>query len=205
MSQSSVGAAYSNKPTSADEFGLVVNVFNTIQFAHALVLAPAIGYYASSRPNQGAIKELKDILRSWEKTLKGFKPEQRAQFEIDHPGEFDSMMESIDECVLLHATHRDYACLALTRAIRASRYKGRLDDLKVDLRHNPWARYLPLVNSELSREFSELSERIKALDSDYYVGSLALHTITQLVLMILRLQLKSIGRETEGVQPNRLR
>ena len=48
---------------------------------------------------QNKVKELRKILKSWRRVLDNLDPEQKAQFEIDHPGEFDGMLESISEYV----------------------------------------------------------------------------------------------------------
>ncbi|KAM5531914.1 hypothetical protein V8D89_014420 [Ganoderma adspersum] len=125
-------------PSGMDQFGFVVNVFNLVQFA-----GQAIGGYASRCPNKNRIGELRDVLNDWKEVLNGLEPEQRAQFEIDHPGEFDSMM----------------------RGIRS--YEKRLTELKVDLSNNPWARYLP-VKTELSREFKGLWSDVSNMNRDYY-------------------------------------
>ena len=78
-----------------DYFGFVVNVFNLFQFAGSTIGKPAIGYYTKWCPNKNSINELRDILNDWKDVLNGLEPEQRAQFEADHPGEFDSMMRDI--------------------------------------------------------------------------------------------------------------
>ncbi|TBU27665.1 hypothetical protein BD311DRAFT_696068 [Dichomitus squalens] len=125
-----------------DQFGFVVNVFNTIQFAKHLLYNPVAGLYASRCPNEAKVKELRAILRRWKKVLSNLEPEQRAQFECDHPGEFDDMMESLE------------------------RYEGLLDNFTIELTDNPWARYLP-IGAQLSQDWAELCTGIKGLNSDY--------------------------------------
>lgn len=79
-----------------DNFGFVVNVFNLFQLAGVYAIAPV---YTSYCPTENNVKELRKILKSWRRVLDNLDPEQKAQFEIDHPGEFDGMLESIGECV----------------------------------------------------------------------------------------------------------
>ncbi|KAM5532639.1 hypothetical protein V8D89_013683 [Ganoderma adspersum] len=123
-----------------DNFGFVVNVFNLFQLAGVYAIAPV---YTSYCPTENNVKELRKILKSWRRVLDNLDPEQKAQFEIDHPGEFDGMLESIGD------------------------YEDRLEEFKVDLRRNRWSRYLP-VKTGLSREYNDLCEDIKTLDRDYY-------------------------------------
>ncbi|KAI1785358.1 hypothetical protein LXA43DRAFT_976293 [Ganoderma leucocontextum] len=140
-----LGAAVPNQTYSArDNFGFTVNIFNLVQFAHSIATAaPATGAYVTSRPTESSIKELRKILKSWKRILEKLAPEQKAQFELDHPGEFASMLDAI------------------------SVYEDRLEDLKVDLRNNPWARYLP-GKSPLTQEYKVVSKGIRNLDSEYY-------------------------------------
>ncbi len=84
-----------NQPSGMDQFGFVVNVFNLFQFAGSAIGRPALGFYASLCPNKDSINQLREILSEWKDVLNGLEPEQRAQFENDHPGEFDSMMRGI--------------------------------------------------------------------------------------------------------------
>nr|VWO99327.1 Protein kinase domain-containing protein [Ganoderma boninense] len=127
-----------------DNFGLTINIFNLFQYAHALaVAAPTAGAYVMSRPTESKLKELRKILKSWRRVLAKLDPEQKAQFELDHPGEFASMLDAIGS------------------------YEDRLEDLKVDLRNNPWARYLPR-QSQLDQEFQIVAKGIWDLDSEYY-------------------------------------
>ncbi|EJF63082.1 hypothetical protein BD309DRAFT_945211 [Dichomitus squalens] len=125
-----------------DQFGFVVNVFNTIQFAHHVLIRPVAGLYASRCPNEAKIEELGAILRRWKKILSNLEPEQRARFERDHPGEFEAMMESIEE------------------------YEDRLDEFTLELTDNPWARYLP-IKAQLSQEWVEICTGVKDMNKDY--------------------------------------
>ena len=89
-----------NEPSPQDELGFVVNVFNLIQFAGYVIGRPAKGFYTSCCPNKDNFNSLRDILSEWKDVLNGLDPEQRARFDVDHPGEFDSMMRGIKLCVL---------------------------------------------------------------------------------------------------------
>ena len=75
------------------------NVFSLFQLASTAILYPTWRLYASSCPNKESLEELHEILQSWKRILKNLPPEQKARFENDCPGKFDSMLSSIDECV----------------------------------------------------------------------------------------------------------
>ncbi len=104
LQNGTIAAPGGQQASAMDTLGFYVNVLNLFQLAGTVIGCPVLGAYVSSCPNKESVNELHEILHSWKGILNNLAPEQKARFEIDCPGEFDSMMRAISECVSISLT-----------------------------------------------------------------------------------------------------